>query len=400
MNFREKFLNDLKCNVIVKGDHTFSMLANLYGYPEENGANLCKKDYYKFKRSCDNRLVNNTTEDSELYNSNSKLVYKNPSVSSPNNRDNSKSDIDIEKLTLRRAWEAQTPNGIQVLKSYQNDVTPQQIKEFRAELLEEFKNYSPVTEFVSENYDLDNNFLVLSLPDYHIGREAIQSETYRIYFRALQNIVERAIKRGINKILYVIGNDLFNSDTVNYQTTKGTQQYDYGTWKDTFLMGKKIVLDSIEYLKTKNLPIEVIFVEGNHDHFKVFTLEQVVRGYYFNDKQITFNNNESQFKVFHTNNVTCMFDHGELKPDDYPYMLATEYPKEWGNSSYRYIFTGHLHHTVQKDYRGNVKVLFLPSLAKVSDWEKSKGYKSTREAHGYIINQHEGLKDLIYYINN
>lgn len=396
MNFRERFLNDLKCNVIVKGDQTFSTLAKLYGYPEENGTNLCKKDYYRFKKSCQGEYT--IVDDPKAVLSNITLVNRKPIVSSPNNRDNSKSDLDIEKLTLRRAWEAQTPNGIQVLKSYQNDVTPQQIKEFRAELLEEFKNYSPVAEFVNENQNLDGNFLVLSLPDYHIGREQHPQQTYVIYIEALQNIVERAIKRGINKIVYVIGNDLFNSDDTLYRTTKGTQQYDYGTWRETFLMGKKIVLDSIEYLKTKGMPIEIVFVEGNHDHFKVFTLEQVVRGYYFNHKQITFNNDESQFKVFHTDNVVCMFDHGELRADDYPYLLATEYPKEWGNSTYRYIFTGHLHHTIQKDYRGNVKVLYLPSLAKGSDWEKGKGYKTTREAHGYIINKNEGLRDLIYYI--
>lgn len=63
-----------------------------------------------------------------------------------------------------------------------------------------------------------------------------------------------------------------------------------------------------------------------------------------------------------------MFEHGEMREGDYPLIMASEFPKEWGNSKFRYTFCGHLHHTIVKEHRGNCFVKFLPSLAKSSTW--------------------------------
>lgn len=47
MNSRENFISDISNGKINKSDYTFAELAKMYKYPKDNGANLCKKDYYK-----------------------------------------------------------------------------------------------------------------------------------------------------------------------------------------------------------------------------------------------------------------------------------------------------------------------------------------------------------------
>ena len=83
MNFRENFLNELRAGRIIKGDKTFRELAIMFNYPDDNGDNLCKKDYYRF-----------------LKNNHEKTAIKAVEGSTLNNRDNSKSVPDLQKYNL------------------------------------------------------------------------------------------------------------------------------------------------------------------------------------------------------------------------------------------------------------------------------------------------------------
>lgn len=375
MEFRKKFLNDLKCNVIVKGNKTFKQLAELYGYPDENGDNLCKKDYYRFKEKC---IENNKDTQAVTKTLNPESKYNN--------------------LVLKSQWEVQTKGGGKdILRSYRNDITPIQIKEFRDSLISEIKSFSPVNKFTFKKPDIDtNNILLISIPDYHVGRQILSTEVANNYMNTIANIIHKTDMSTIEKIIYVIGNDFFNSDNSYYTTTKGTQQFDYGTWKESWNFGKNLLLDSIEYLKNYDLPIDVINVPGNHDSNKMFYLGDLIDAYYKNDDQVTVNNSDKLFKSFVYGSSLLVFEHGELRDVDYPLVIASEFPKEWGNSNFRYMFCGHLHHTIIKEFRGNCFVKFLPSLAKSSSWELSKGYKTSPKAEGCIINKNNGL---IYNIN-
>ena len=700
MDFRKKFLNDLKCEVIIKGDKTFKQLAKLYNYPKENGENLCKKDYYQFKRSCTN------LEEIKIKESN---------------------QVDYENLVLKSQWEVQTKGGGKdVLRSYRNDITPFQIKEFRDNLISDVKNYSPTNKFVPKRLDIDkSNILLISIPDYHVGRESLSTDIVDKYMNTISSIISRTDMSTIEMIVYVIGNDFFNSDNPNYTTTKGTQQFDYNTWKETWNFGKNLLLHSIEYLKEFELPIKVINVPGNHDCYsddtevltkdgfkkhkelktedliatinpltltteyqeytnyfvkeysgkmlkfnhrnlnsivtpkhrmfirpaskdfyeyvtaesfskiptstnyikvygsnnnaefnisddllklmawintdgsinkkrlefmifqskevyveeirdllnrlgigfnenkrdrkvtkikdkvlssckpqytftlnvknsgkeflenlskllpnkyntpivlkecskrqvdiyikefikgdgsikennntlwaqiygtkeilddlqalcvtngyncrqninvrgdyelylnfndvrpiinntyieeidyngdvwclttpnsnfitrregnvavqgnctRIFYLGDLIDAYYRNDQQVAVDNSDKLFKSFVYGSSLLVFEHGELRDVDYPLVIASEFPKEWGNTSFRYMFCGHLHHTIVKEFRGNCFVKFLPSLAKSSNWELSKGYKTSPKAEACVISKDFGL---VYNIN-
>jgi hypothetical protein len=374
MHFREKFLEDLRCGVLIKEDKTFKQLAKLYGYPKENGENLCKKDYYKFQKNCDKPEVS---------------IFEYVKKEDPTQ--------EYENLVLKSKWEVQTKGGGKdVLKSYRNDVTPLQIQQFRETLISEIKDYSPSTKYSfvkkSENQD---NLLLISLPDFHIGRETLSMDIADKYIDTIFAILNKVNLSTIEKIVYVIGNDFFNTDS-HYATTKGTPQFDFNTWSETWRFGKNLLLHSIEVLKSLDLPLHIVNVPGNHDYQKCFFIGDVIEAYFKHDEQITIDNSDNLFKKYTHGNTLMMFEHGEMKDSDYPLIMASEFPKEWGSSKFRISYVGHLHHQITKEYRGNCFVKFLPSLAKSSAWETSKGYKTSPKAEASIISKDNGL---VYTIN-
>ena len=394
MNFRQKFLEDLKCNVIIKDKQTFKELARVYGYPTENGANLCKKDYYKFIEDCKNKDIPGVK--GERFN----ITLNKNFLSNADIFGSSGHNVDLEKyenLVLKSKWEVQTKGGgIETLKSYTNNITPIQIKQFRDSIIEDISKYSPVNKFKFTKKSVNqNNILLLSLPDYHIGRETLSMDIVEKYINVLSNIISKTDMSTIEKIVYVIGNDFFNSDS-NYATTKGTPQFDFNTWTETWNFGKNLLLHSVEFLKQFNLPIDIINVPGNHDANKMFYLGDLVSSYFRNDTQIKVDNRTQLFKEYIYGTSLLMFEHGEMREGDYPLIMASEFPKQWGDSKFRYTFCGHLHHQIVKEFRGNCFVKFLPSLAKSSTWELSKGYKTSPKAEACIINSTDGL---IYNIN-
>lgn len=377
MNFREQFIKDLRCNTIIKGKKTFKQLATLYGYPQDNGENLCKKDYYKFLEECVSNK-NKKTSIEEVIKTTSKDVKS------------------IDNLTLKSQWDVVTKNGIETLRSYTNNVNPNQIQDFRRELIQDIASHSPINNYVFNTTKTVNkdNILVISLPDFHIGRETLSINIVNNYIGVIEQIISEVDMKRVEKIVYVIGNDFFNSDS-NYATTKGTPQFDFNTWKETWMFGKNLLLHSIEFLKQFNLPVDVINVPGNHDQNKMFYLADVIEAYFKNDKQVTIDNKSDLFKKYTYGNSLMMFEHGEMRDADYPLIMASEFPTEWGESKFRYIFCGHLHHTIVKEYRGNCFLKFLPSLAKSSSWEESKGYRTTPKAEASVINKYKGLTSTI-----
>ena len=84
----------------------------------------------------------------------------------------------------------------------------------------------------------------------------------------------------------------------------------------------------------------------------------------------------------HFGEVLLGFDHGELKPTQYPLIMATEQPLEFSKSSTKIMLCGHLHSQQNYEYRG-VHVRYLPSLCDLDAWHKKMGYAAQRAAQGY-----------------
>ena len=294
-----------------------------------------------------------------------------------------KATFNVEGMKLKKVWGK--PNNLSY--SYEVDNSAQ-IENLREEMIKEISKYSPkVKKFPKQN--LDNPVAYeISLPDFHIGRIPVK-QAVTLYKATVSKLVERAKHFNIERIILPIGNDFFNSDSLSYTTTKGTPQFDVDEWRVTFRAGWRLIADVITYL-SNIAPVYVINIPGNHDRQRAFYLGDMIYAWFRNDENVVVNNSLDVFKFHQYGTNLIMYEHGELKSQDYPLIMATENPTAFADSKYREVHVGHLHKEMLNEYRG-VKVRFLPSIAPESYWEKASGYKHIKCAQGLVWDRNEGL---------
>lgn len=297
-------------------------------------------------------------------------------------------ESEYDNLTLKSAWETRTKDGIQILRSWTNDTTGQDIEIFRKDVIDEIKSYSPPSYDFTKKRNEQGYLAEISFPDFHIGRVSVKEST-RLYDEMIHETIMHIGEYNLDKIVYVIGNDWLNVDTPDYRTTRGTQQKDVDDFSTTMRAGIKIALDSIYALKHLQVPIDVIILPGNHDRFRMEAVGLALEGYFHNDKQVNIDSTKAYRKYYQYYKIGFMYEHGELKAKDYTPIFATERPRMWADTNYRYVRCGHLHHNIEEEFVGT-EVTFMPSLSHKSDWEDQKGYISGRRGFAYIHDKEKG----------
>lgn len=254
----------------------------------------------------------------------------------------------------------------------------------------------------------DTGFLLeINIPDVHAGRQSWPVETgYEPYDtkiaelmhnRAVDHIIDRTSTFKFDRILYVVGNDLFNSDDVEYRTTAGTVVTSDGRYQKTFYKVREMVTATIEKLR-KIAPVDVLMVSGNHDTLSVWQLGDSLECYFHNYTDVNIENTPRTRKYYEYGSNMIMLTHGDKgKREDYPLMMAAEEPEMWGRTFFKEVHTGHNHQSKLQEFHG-VKVRTLSSLAPVDDWHSENGYiGNMRQAEGFVWSKVEGNVALVTY---
>src|SRR5690606_31399347 len=115
--------------------------------------------------------------------------------------------------------------------------------------------------------------------DLHLGKLAWNEETGEDYdikiaenrFKeALEDLIEKASGYKFDKILFILGNDLFNSDSAfpYTATTGGTPQEDDIRWQKSFRLGVRLITEALIRLE-KIAKVDVVTALSNHDLQKI-----------------------------------------------------------------------------------------------------------------------------------
>jgi hypothetical protein len=264
-------------------------------------------------------------------------------------------------------------------------------------LVEDFKQYSPQYPLIKREKQQNAHLLVISPADVHIGKlcrafetgeEYNQQVAVRRVLEGVHGILNKVQSFKIDKILFIIGNDVLHTDTPN-KTTKGTHQDTDGMWYDNFRTAVKLYVDVIESLLTV-ADVHVDFNPSNHDYQSGWFFSQLLEAHFRLSENITFNCNISHRKYFHYHDNLIGSSHGDgAKPQDLPLLMAHE-AKEWSICKHKYIYTHHLHHKVSKDYMG-VCVEALRSPSGTDSWHHINGYQHAPKAlEGFLHDKLHG----------
>ena len=309
--------------------------------------------------------------------------------------------IVVEELFQVKCW----------LKKNTDFLDMVQIKE---DILQEISAYSPIVtlkEFIAlprgeSNTDTDvildesPHVLEINIFDLHFGKLAYNYDTNiakKRFLKALEVLVKRASNFKIDRILFPVGNDFFNSDSLRNETTKGTAQDEHLLWHQTVKLGRQLIVEGIEYLN-QFAPVDVIVVQGNHDWERSFYLGEMLDAYYDKNENVTVNNEWTPRKYYTYGNCLIGFTHGNNeKVIDLPLIMAQENAKEWSKTKYREFHLGHLHHKREikykstQEYKGIV-IRYMRSLSGDDLWHNLKGYVGTQHSsEAFVWSKKNGL---------
>jgi hypothetical protein len=279
------------------------------------------------------------------------------------------------------------------------------------------KNYQPpVLDWTPEKplTDEENNLLEISIFDLHIGKLAWGGETFENYdtkiarerfLTSIEKLLHRASGFPFSRILFPVGNDFFNSDTIFNTTTKGTQQDEDLRWQKTFNVGVRLLVDAINLLKQTGRPVDVVVIPGNHDFERSYYMGKYLEAWFNNDPSVYINNGASPRKYYRFGNVLLGLTHGsEEKESSLPMLMATdiESKPQWSETKFHEWHLGHIHRKRNIKYEINksrplnedlgVTIRYLSSLTGTEEWHHKKGFVgSTKAADAFIWNDEFGL---------
>lgn len=286
----------------------------------------------------------------------------------------------------------------------------QDIKAELALMIEEAAVHCP-KEWPTYNIENDPDaryMLELSIADHHFGKLAWWEECGESYdlkiaeqmFRdAVIDLLSKARHYKFEEILFVVGNDLFNSDNRNNQTTAGTPQTTEGRYQKTLRIVRKVMQDVIEeLLMPRTKKVRVVMVQGNHDTETVFMFGEILDAWFRHCPTVEIDNSPTQRKYVEYGQNMLLFTHGnEEKHEGLPLIMAQERKEMWGRTKFREVHLGHFHKRketrfIDVDEHKGVCVRILPSLCAAEDWHTSRGYiGNMRSAQAFIWEHETGL---------
>lgn len=242
--------------------------------------------------------------------------------------------------------------------------------------------------------------LEIAIPDLHLGKLAWGPETggpnydskiaAALYMEALEALIQRTAAFKFERVVLVVGQDFYHSDSKQGTTTKGTPLDNDSRFHKTFIAGRRLMTEAIERLRTL-AHVEVPVIPGNHDTMAAFHLGDSLECYYHNTKDVTIRNEPTPRKYVSYGRNLILYCHGDKgKRLDYPLLMATEQPELFGKALYREIHTGHTHELKIVERMG-VRVRVSPALTAADAWHNENHFVGNlRQAEALVWSRDEG----------
>lgn len=283
--------------------------------------------------------------------------------------------VDLSKYKISTYWSKLKANGkftSSVLASLRkpSDYTSEDFAKF-------LENYTPKPIEISTIRRLVYNDkkvvdVEISIADFHLDRKVLAGDTfeqrkeeYRKIVQGLLDQVQGAYK--IRELVFVIGNDFFNTDNYHNQTTNLTPQEITVSWHKAYEDGFDLLVETISKVAHEAEHTTVVLVQGNHDRTKSFYLAHALEIFFKSfHKTIRFLRENSNTKFVTLGDTFIGYHHGNhVKIDGLPLYFATDEKSsaEFGLAKYREVHTGDKHFYMAKDVQG-VRILQIPSMVK------------------------------------
>lgn len=282
------------------------------------------------------------------------------------------------------------------------DLSMEKIEDFYRDLVDTYS--SPTVKDTHR----DNGGYLLEVPivDLHLNKLSMVEDVAEPYNFDLarerfnfiiDDVINSTVSLSIDKIIFPIGNDFFNIDNVQGNTTNGTPQHNELSPQSMFDKGVMILIDGITKL-AKVAPVEVFCVNGNHDYLSSFHALCAIWAFFHNDERVTVDKGTSPRKYIEFGNCLIGFTHGDKEKKRIDGLMQIEAREAWGRTIFHEFHLGHLHseQTIEKN---GIIVRNLSSVTGTDSWHHESGYVgSLKKCQSFLWDRKYGLKDIIHTV--
>ncbi len=236
--------------------------------------------------------------------------------------------------------------------------------------------------------------------DHHIGMLSWHEETGTNYdLKIAEKLLTGAMDHLVgvtpacDEAAIVFLGDFLHIDSYETVTPTGKNQLDT---EGRFPKMVRVAIRCMRHLVTAALAhhkkLKVIVEIGNHDLSSSIFLMEVLANIYEDEDRLTVDTSPRHVHYFSFGKCLIGTHHGhDIKMEKLPLVMANDRPEEWGDSLYRYWWTGHIHHQkiMAKDYTG-VSVESFRVLAPNDAWGDNKGYRPISDMKALILHRDFG----------
>jgi hypothetical protein len=240
--------------------------------------------------------------------------------------------------------------------------------------------------------------------DHHLGMLAWDKETGADYDLSIgEQLLHQSINHLVSispkskRALVAVLGDFMHYDSFKAMTPTS------GNLLDADSRFPKMVRAAIRALRAtiscalaKHATVHVVVEVGNHDLASSIFLMECLAALYEKEPRVTVDTSPMHYHYYTFGKCMIMTHHGHgPKMQDLPLIMATDRPKDWGETEHRFIWTGHIHHWSAKDFPG-CSVESFRVLPPPDAWAHQKGYRPIRDMRSIIL--HRTLGERARYI--
>ncbi|MHC9208958.1 metallophosphoesterase [Pseudomonas aeruginosa] len=221
------------------------------------------------------------------------------------------------------------------------------------------------------------------------GRDWDLSIAERVHCQAMAALVDAAPKT--ERALIINLGDAAHYDSMIAVTPRSGHHLDadsrYAKMVDVLILAMRQVVESA--LK-KHRYVHVVHVIGNHDETGAVWLSRLFAHLYSKEPRVTVETSPSVFSYYRWGKTLIGMHHGHTaKAHVLPGVMATDRAKDWGETTHRYWYTGHIHHESKKEFPGCVVESFN-TLAPADSYAHSGGYRARQNMKCVVLHKEHG----------
>jgi hypothetical protein len=261
-----------------------------------------------------------------------------------------------------------------------------------------FEEVTPLDPIAAPEHCNSRLLTVYPIGDHHVGMKAWGEETgtdydmkiaERLLTSAAAHLVE--VSPPSETALVINLGDLYHVDNLKNQTSRSGNVLDVdGRYAAMIRAGVKVMRVVIEKALAKHTQVKVICVIGNHDDVGAMWLQLALSLFYENNPRVTVETKPGKFHYHQHGKVLIGTTHGDTgKPEKLSGVMAADMPQMWGETAFRYWFTGHVHSRKVIEFPGVMWETFR-TLAPNDAYSAGAAYRSGRDMTSIVMHEQHG----------